>query len=457
MKLPSLQGFKGLKGKLRMPGRSGTSVSTLASSSAMTSTAVTGVFCQSGTREAWWPLTPQLHLASGQPGAEPLPGTYISFAPQDDQCLLMDKAQRVLVRDLISDIGEPIFAQRYQPAQLSNKASAKGADKAISTMPNSDSLMVQRLKSPWLYATTQARLKSFPANIQMVSGLAALRGLLATSPSLHTLQAPFVTGILFQANAAQAQTPGQGQVQVLVLMVCSETGELSQMDYVPLAGLDPASAIRSFVQSVRLSSSGEWTQERTAIFTADEILRLGSALRPYPRESEVLGIAVSKLWRMGSVASVGALACTGTALAALTYLNHSATVQSQQNQLQLQVQQQALTQMLATDRLAAVLERRSVKAEDAIAKASAVWQEGAKVVIAATPDTLKLTVSHKVQASDQSLDQTPQALAKALSITPPEGCTRVPPSITPQISELYLTYECQTSDPDLQRLGIAAR
>ncbi len=229
------------------------------------------------------------------------------------------------------------------------------------------------------------------------------------------------------------------------------------MDYVPLAGLDPASAIRSFVQSVRLSSSGEWTQERTAIFTADEILRLGSALRPYPRESKVLGIAVSKLWRMGSVASIGALACTGTALAALTYLNHSATAQSQQNQIQLQVQQQALTQMLATDRLAAVLERRSVKPEDAIGKASAVWQEGAKVVIAATPDTLKLTVSHKVQASDQSPDQTPQALAKALSITPPEGCTRMPPSITPQISELYLTYECQTSDTDLQRLGFAGR
>ncbi|WP_312261210.1 hypothetical protein [Limnohabitans sp.] len=412
----------------------------------MTSSTVTGVFCQSGTREAWWPLTPQLHLASGQPGSEPLPGTYISFAPQDDQCLLMDKAQRVLVRDLISDIGEPVFAQRYQPAQNSGVGGAT---------VNADSVVVRRIKSPWLYATTQARLNNFPANVQLISGLAALRGLLATSPSLHTLQAPFVTGVLFQGDTTQAQGPGH--VQVLVLMVCSETGELSQMDYVPLAGLDPASAIRSFVQSVRLSSSGEWTQERTAIFTADEILRLGSALRPYPRESEVLGIAVSKLWRMGSVASMGALACTGTALAALTYLNHSATAQSQQNQIQLQVQQQALTQMLATDRLAAVLERRSVKPEDAIGKASAVWQEGAKVVIAATPDTLKLTVSHKVQASDQSPDQTPQALAKALSITPPEGCTRVPPSITPQISELYLTYECQTSDTDLQRLGFAGR
>ncbi len=407
---------------------------------------VSGVFCQSGSREAWWPLTPQLHLASGQPGVEPLPGTYISFAPQDDQCLLMDKAQRVLVRDLISDIGEPVFAQRYQPAQNSGVGGS-----AV----NADSVMVRRIKSPWLYATTQARLNNFPANVQLISGLAALRGLLATSPSLHTLQAPFVTGVLFQGDTTQAQGPGH--VQVLVLMVCSETGELSQMDYVPLAGLDPASAIRSFVQSVRLSSSGEWTQERTAIFTADEILRLGSALRPYPRESEVLGIAVSKLWRMGSVASIGALACTGTALAALTYLNHSATAQSQQNQIQLQVQQQALTQMLATDRLAAVLERRSVKHEDAISKASAVWQEGAKVVIAASPDTLKLTVSHKVQASDQSPDQTPQALAKALSITPPEGCTRVPPSITPQISELYLTYECQTSDTDLQRLGFAGR
>jgi hypothetical protein len=438
MKLPSMQN---LKGKLRLPGRSGNSVDTLASMSAVTSSNVTGVFCQSGTREAWWPLTPQLYLASDQPGIEPMPGTYISFAPQDDQCLLMDKAQRVLVRDLISDIGEPVFAQRYQSASGGSSSRANKAGNA------NDSLMVRRLKSPWLYATTQARLNNLPSDVQMVSGLAALRGLLASAPNLHTLQAPFVTGVLF---------PG-GSVQVLVLMVCSETGELSQMDYVPLAGLDPASAIRSFVQSVRLSATGEWTQERTAIFSAQEILNLGTALRPYPRESEVLGIAVSKLWRIGASIATLALGFCGAAPAGLTYLNHSASAQAQQTQLQLQSQQQALTQMLATDRLAAVLERRSVKADDAIAKANAVWLEGAKVVIAATGESLKLTVVHKVQTSDQSPDQTPQALAKALSITPPEGCTRVPPSITHQISELYLTYECQTSDPDLQRLRPAAR
>lgn len=444
MKLPSLQGLKSLTAKLRMPARSGTSASPLASTPDMPSTAVTGVFCQSGTREAWWPLTPQLYLASDQPGIEPLPGTYISFAPQDDQCLLMDKAQRVLVRDLISDIGEPVFAQRYQSASGGSSSRANKANKAGNA---NDSLMVRRLKSPWLYATTQARLNNLPSDVQMVSGLAALRGLLASAPNLHTLQAPFVTGVLF---------PG-GSVQVLVLMVCSETGELSQMDYVPLAGLDPASAIRSFVQSVRLSATGEWTQERTAIFSAQEILNLGTALRPYPRESEVLGIAVSKLWRIGASIATVALGLCGAALAGLTYLNHSASAQAQQTQLQLQSQQQALTQMLATDRLAAVLERRSVKADDAIAKANAVWLEGAKVVIAATGESLKLTVVHKVQTSEQSPDQTPQALAKALSITPPEGCTRVPPSITPQISELYLTYECQTSDPDLQRLRPAAR
>lgn len=441
MKLPSLQGLKSLTAKLRMPARSGTPVSPLASTPGMPSTTVTGVFCQSGTREAWWPLTPQLHLASEQPGSEPLPGTYLSFAPQDDQCLLMDKAQRVLVRDLISDIGEPVFAQRYQSAAAGSSSRANKAGNA------NESLMVRRLKSPWLYATTQARLNNLPSDVQMVSGLAALRGLLASSPNLHTLQAPFVTGVLF---------PG-GSVQVLVLMICSETGELSQMDYVPLAGLDPASAIRSFVQSVRLSATGEWTQERTAIFSAQEILNLGTALRPYPRESEVLGLAVSRLWRIGASIATVALGFCGAALAGLTYLNHNAAAQTQQTQLQLQSEQQALTQMLATDRLAAVLERRSVKADDAIAKASAVWQEGAKVVIAATGESLKLTVVHKVQTSEQNPDQTPQALAKALSITPPEGCNRVPPSITPQISELYLNYECQTSDPDLQRLRPAAR
>lgn len=399
--------------------------------------APTGVFCQSGAREAWWPLTTDLHLASTQPNTEPAPGIYISFSPQDDQCVLLDKAQRVLVRDLISDIGEPVFAQRYQPA----------ANGATAEAPAEGSLLSKRLRNAWLYATTQSRLNNLPADVQVISGLAALRALLATSSSLNTLQAPFVTGILFQGDS----------VQVLVLMVCSETGELSQMDYVPLAGLDPASAIRSFVQSVRLSASGDWTQERTAIFTADEILRLNPTLRPYPRESELFGIAASKLWRTGATASGTVLAGTATALAALTYLNHSHATQAQQHQQKLQSQQLELIHMLANERLAAVLERRSVHVEDAIAKASAVWQEGARVVVSATPETLKLTVSHKVQASEQSPEQNPQALARALSITPPQGCNRLPPSITPQISELYLTYECQTFDPDLQRIGAAAR
>ncbi|MDI9235186.1 hypothetical protein [Limnohabitans lacus] len=425
---------------------------------------VSGVYCQSNAREAWWSLTEQLHLASTQPVTEPLPGTYISFAPAEDQSVLMDKAQSVLVKDIISDLGEPVFAQRYQPLSVprsapkstrldKGQAGTTGQGPAQAADGVLDSPLVRRLQSPWLYATTQARLDSLPQDVQMISGLAVLRGLLATSPSLQTLQAPFVTGVLFPGDA----------VQVLVLLVCSESGELSQMDYVPLAGLDPASAIRAYVQSVRLSASGEWTQERTAIFTADEILRLGmgagggSALRPYPREPQILGIPISNAWYWGSRVSTAALGLCGASLAGLTYLNQGLTAQLQDDQLQLQKQQQALTQMLSTDRLAAVLERRSVKADDAISKASAVWQEGAKVVIDAKSQTLKLTVSHKVQSTEQSPEQTPQALAKALSITPPEGCTRVPPSITPQISELYLTYECQTPDPALQRLLPAAR
>ncbi len=401
---------------------------------------VSGVFCQSGSREAWWPLTPQLDLASGQPGSEPLPGTYISFAPQDDQSLLMDKAQHSLVRDLISDIGEPVFALRYVPPPTpedSVRASAQG----------DNSVLLPRLKAPWLYATTQARLNTLPGDVQLISGLAAIRGLLATSDLTHALKAPFVTGVLFSGDA----------VQVLILMVCSENGELGQMDYIPLAGLDPASAIRSYVQTVRLSASGEWTQDRTAIFGGHEVLRLGSALRAYPRESEVLGVPISKLWRVAAVASGASLVCTGTAVAALSYLNHSDSAQIQQQQQQAQAQQQSITQMLASDRLAAVLERKSVRTDEAIAKATAVWQDGAKVTITATPELLKLSAAHKVQSTEQSPDQTPQALARALSIPAPTGCQRLPPSITSQITALYLTYECQTPDPDLQRLGSVAR
>lgn len=401
---------------------------------------VAGVFFQSGTREAWWPLDKDLHLASTQPALEPVAGTYISFSPQDDYSVHMDKAQRVLVRDLISDIGEPVFTQRYQPAT----SSAKNVDASDQEQP---SLTVKRLQSPWLYATTQARLNSIPSDVQLISGLATIRGLLATSPSVHALQAPFVTGVLFQGDGVQA----------MVLMVCSESAELSQMDYIPLAGLDPASAVRSFVQSVRLSASGEWSQDRTAIFTGDELLRLQPALREYPREAQILGVPASKIWGWAAKSSTVALGFSAATLAALTYLNHSNATEVQQSQLQRVELQKAIKGMVASDRLAAVLERRSVRIDDAITKASAVWQEGSLVSLAATADAIKLTVTHKVQATELSPEQNPQALAKALSISVPEGCARAPVSITPQISELYLTYECQTSDRDLQRLLTAAR
>lgn len=395
------------------------------------STPIIGLFAQSGVREAWWPLTPSLCLASNQPSVEAPnvvegQGAYISFSPKDDHCILLNKNQRVLVSDLASDIGEDIYTQRMQAGTVSEQ----------------DAPLIQKLNSSWLYATTQSRINELPPGVQLISGYAALRALLSRSSLLKELHAPFVTGVLFHSEEAE--------LQVLILMVCSEKGELSGMDYIPLAGLDPESAIRSFVQNVRLSSSGEWSQERTAIFSAQALLDV--SLKAYPGESYFYGVASSLLFSRTKVASAALLACTVTATLCLTYSNSGIKTNTKKTADAMLAQQTEITRSLSGDQLGSLLKRRSVDVETAIAKATAVWQNGALVSLKATKDLLTLTVTHKVQTPEQS----PELLAQALSIAAPKGCTRTQSFTTTQVTELYLNYECQTSDPDLQRLGSAA-
>ncbi len=389
---------------------------------------ITGVYCQSGAREAWWPLSQDMMLSDTQPQQEPQEGVFLSFAPQDEHSVFLGKKRpQAIERELISDLGENVFTVKHQFGTASGSS-------------DGDS-MAQPLSQPWLYATTQARLDALPKKTQIISGIAAIRGLLATSNALHTLQAPFVTGVLFDGPA----------VQVLILMVCSESGELTQMDYVPLAGLQPQAAIRSYVQSVRLSASGEWTQERTAIFMGQELSRL--SLKPYPREAELFGTPASQLWRSCAQLSAGALVLSAGALTALIVMNKTQALSVEQSLQDVQKSKQALVSAIAENHLGALLERRSVSIDKAITNAQALWQDGARVSLKATPELLTLTVAHKVQNPEQS----PQALATALSMQLPAGCMRLPPAVTPQMTELYLTYECQTPDPDLQRLGLAAQ
>jgi len=393
--------------------------------------AITGLFAQSGTRTAWWGLDAALGLVDSVPTEDPPKhgGVYLSFSPEEDFSRSFERSYSATVSELIADLGEDVFCFKQQAAKIAAN----------------DSKLIKALRQPRIYATYKSRIESTPANVQLISGIAALRGLLATSNKLDSVEAPFVTGILFDGHDTG--------VQVLILGVCQDDGEIDQFDYIPLAGLDPASAIRSYVQSVRLSASGEWTQDRTAIFPASALLVDGLQLTPYPKEASYFGVAESKLWKIGMITSISALTLVSTGSAALHFQNASKSLEIQSTKLEIQKTTDEITKAITGPYLSSVLEKRSVDYESAIDKAKRVWTPGATVAIKASKDLLLLTVTHKVQ----SVDQSPEILAKALSIAPPPGCERLPPETSQQITELYLSYECKTSDSDLQRLQSISR
>lgn len=354
------------------------------------------------------------------------PGVYVSFT-KDDLTLRIERSSAHALAELRSDVGEPVFHVRLDHAERKTSAAPP---------------WMRQLLSPTLYATPRTRLDDMPAGVRLVPGMALMRELLRLELSrlwsedpdqLARLQPPFVTGLLL---------PGD-EVQVLVLMVCSDEGDLEGWEYIPLAGVDIQIALSAFVQARHMSASGEWPVERTLIFGGEEIAPVLGRLKTYPSESDVFGVPLGTLYKVGALTLSGAAAATVVATAALSMWAQDLRATTSAARAQLTQLQQQQRDDLVVHRLGAYLQAQHVNPEQAIALAQAVWLPGALLSVNATPTQVHITAIYQndAQASNPQ-GQAQRPLLDALSLELPSGCVREGMATSNTVQLLEVRYQC---------------
>lgn len=375
-------------------------------------------------RPTVWGLDEQ-HRLDGSLDPEALePGAYVSFT-KDDWAQRIERSSAHALADLKSDVGEPIF-------QLKLDHSERKLGQAAPTW-------VRQLLGPQLYATPCARLQDLPTGVRLVPGMALMRELLRLEltrmapEDLSELQTPFVTGLLL---------PGD-EVQVLVLMVCGDDGELEGWECIPLAGVDIQIALSSFVQARHMSASGEWPAERTLIFSGEEIAPALARLKPYPSESDFLGVPLGTLYKVGAIALTAGTAATLVATFAMQWWTQDLRSSAAAASAQVTLLEQQRRDDLVTHRLGSYLQAQHVKPAQSIALAQAVWLPGANLRLSASPSQVQITAVYQndPQASDAD-GQAQRPLLDALSLELPPGCVREGLATTNTVQLVEVRYQC---------------
>ena len=383
-------------------------------------------------RLAAWQLDHDHRLMQALESNELPAGSYVSFC-KDDWQSAVERSAALTLADLKSDIGESVY----------HLVMSHGARKT-------DPKWVRNLLGPCVYATPRERLSDFTqaaSGVRLIPGMALMRELLshyhrssanASNAPLSELQTPFVTGLLLRG------APGR-DVEVLILMRCSDEGRLEDWDYIPLSGVDTAMALSAFVQTQHMSASGEWPAERTLIFSEEEISVALASLKAYPTESAVFGVPLSALYKAGALAlggaAVASLASTGV-LAALTADQRATLAQLKGQTQELKHQQR---EELVVHRLGAYLATQHVKPAQAIDLASALWLPGASISLNATAQQVQITAVYQNNpAASSAAGQAQRPLLDALSLDLPQGCTRESLSTSNTLQHLEVKYHCQT-------------
>jgi hypothetical protein len=386
---------------------------------------VSVVLTQSGSRVAWWDVGDGLQITSSEPKPiAPDSGVALSFGTSDKELVLLAGSPPGVAKEFIEDVAEEV--SHYKIRQGKPQKNHTGAWKGIN--------------SNCVYATPRVRFEGMSGALRVVPGVAALRALLAKTSSIESMQAPFVTGILF--GGADQST------QVMILYLCTEEGELTKFDYMPITGDDPSAAIKLFVQSNRLSSSGEWDEERVAIFSGAEIESVVAKIGSYPQQQEFLGLGVDVLAKGSAVILGASLIGMGLYTGWLLYENADLKARQVQSAKLLKSEQAALKERLSGPRFGALIERKSVKVDEVFALANSVWKEGSTVRVVAKQGTTELTVVYAVKNKEISQEE----LAGVIRLSPPEGCERRAIESNLQMNELTVKYDCKKSDPYLRLL-----
>ncbi len=386
---------------------------------------VSAILTQSGSRVAWWDVGDGMQIVSSQPTSiAPQGGIALSFGTSDKEHVVVPGAPSGLAQEFIDDIADEVSHFKIRQGKSSKKH--VGAWRGIN--------------STCIYATPRARFEGASDSLKVIPGVAALRALLAKTSAIESMEAPFVTGILFGG-------PDES-TQVMILYLCTDEGELTKFDYVPITGGDPSAAIKLFVQSNRLSSSGEWDENRVAIFTGTEIEDVVGKLGSYPLQQKFLGVGLDLLAK-GGVAVMG-VSLVGVALYTgwLTYENEAIKSQIAQNQRALKEEQASLKERLSGPRFGALIERKAVNVPDVLSQANAVWKEGSTVRVVAKQGSTELTVVYPIK--DKVISQ--EEIAGVIRHGAPEGCERRAIESNQQMNELTVKYDCKKPDPYLRLL-----
>jgi hypothetical protein len=386
---------------------------------------VSSILTESGSRTAWWDIDEDLQIGSSESKAIPPDGgVALSFSTSDKELVLLAGSSASLAREFVAEVADDVAHLKIRQGKPNKKHT--GAWKGIN--------------STCAYATPRGRFDGTSPALKVIPGTAVVRALLAKTASVEAMQAPFVTGILFDGS--------DQSTQVMVLYICSEEGELTKFDYVPIQGNDPSAAIKLFVQSNRLSSSGEWDEDRVAIFSGSEIAAVVGKLGGYPFQDEFLGVPHDVFAKAG-VSILGA-SLLGMVLYSgwLLYENSVFKNQQVENSKILNNERVKLKERLSSSRFGALIERKTVKVDEVLSLANAVWKEGSTVRVVAKQGQTELIVVYPIKDKEISHEE----IVSVVRDASPEGCVRRAIESNLQLNELTVKYDCKKPDPYISLL-----
>lgn len=254
------------------------------SKSAMSNSHTSWLWVKESDRENFFELTKRGQLAqsshqSHEPWLDDANVQVISFCKEDDLEVRAEarESEVAMQKRIMADVGvkivswaQPLKTDSGQVHALdrfkklgSHFLESKGAVQPTqSSKSNNDSL----LSGVWMYATSQSRMKSIPAQSKVWSGIALVRYMLAQAfKNMALPETPFVTGVVFSGEPTS----------VIVFLKCEADGQFSVQQVARLSDMSEeafVAACTNFAEHARLGRA--LPKERIKLFDGAHLMEL---------------------------------------------------------------------------------------------------------------------------------------------------------------------------------------
>lgn len=362
------------------------------------------VLFRSSSRESYWSLNPDDGVLLSQLDQDQVvTGQIISFTNDDDKELLTEErdSESAMKKKIMADVGDEVVV--------------------VSTVK----------KNGWMYATPLARVRDVQRGTRIYSGKLILRSLLEQSGRTPE-SGGYVLGAAFR---------GVMGTTALVMFKVDDTGAMTGMQYVPVPGNSIEGALRNYIQTVRLSATGEISQDRIIIFSEEDVHHMLGQVKAYPEELEIAGVSLLVWGRLGLAGSSLALLGVLGQSAILAYQAKSTASQAASIRAQT-VQSRDAAKQLYLDRLPTILAKTNLSVARPIDVANRIHMPGGLVEFESDRRATVLKVRMPIADSQDASD-----VAKSLNFEPaPDGCSRRPIESNRSLSDLQVVYECPQTD-----------